>query len=731
MDMRKQLDVVTFEVLRHRLWEINDEMGLMAARISGSPAVYESGDFNAALLTADGRGLFTGVYVIRQAAALDVMVRCVLAEFGDDIHDGDMFLTNDPWYGSLHAMDYAVVAPVFACDRLVAWTGVTMHEMDVGGPRPGSWSVGARNAFEECPLMPPAKIIDGGRFRKDVEAFYLRNSRTAQVNALNLRAKIAAQTTTRERLREIVAEYGLGTFLGVQEQIIDYVKRSLKKRISALPDGRWYANTLLQHDGVTDRLYELKMLLTKSGEQMRFDFTGTAKQALGSINCAYSGLIGGVTQVLFPLLCFDLPWSQGALLDCIEIVAEEGTINNATYPAATSMATVNASQSTGNLVWEAMAKLYGASAHLRDEVMAIGYGGVNMAVLSGRRRDGTPFVNMFTDSVGGGGARSFADGIDTCGNLIAPSYGIPNVERIEGLLPMLYVYRREKPDTAGAGKYRGGVGLEFMIMPHGTEEPVDAVFFASGYDHIENKGAAGGLPSTVQRNAILRGTDIMARFAAGFVPLDATQVDCERIDTPQAKDAATLGPRDAWVNYCAGGGGYGDPLTREVAAIERDMRIGLCSAGAAERLYGIRLKADGAADRDATAAERQRRRAQRIARGVRYAVAPAPRKAAGAATLFRLGEALSVRSLDGAPTVVCDSCDSVLGPATGNPRHYGLMIEEPISAMAAVNAEVPEPPVVVREYCCPGCGTLYATDVQRPHEDPWQADMNIIFPAAA
>ena len=112
MDQRTQLDIVTFEVLRHRLWEINDEMGLMAARISGSPAVYESGDFNAALLTADGRGLFTGVYVIRQAAALDVMVRCVIAEFGDDIHDGDMFLTNDPWYGSLHAMDYAVVAPV-------------------------------------------------------------------------------------------------------------------------------------------------------------------------------------------------------------------------------------------------------------------------------------------------------------------------------------------------------------------------------------------------------------------------------------------------------------------------------------------------------------------------------------------------------------------------------------------------------------------------------------------
>jgi N-methylhydantoinase B len=98
-----------------------------------------------------------------------------------------------------------------------------MHEMDVGGPRPGSWSVGAKNAYEECPLMPPAKIVDAGKFRKDIESFYLRNSRTAQVNALNLRAKISAQISTRERLREIVEDYGLNTFLNVQV----YLKNNL------------------------------------------------------------------------------------------------------------------------------------------------------------------------------------------------------------------------------------------------------------------------------------------------------------------------------------------------------------------------------------------------------------------------------------------------------------------------------------------------------------------------
>lgn len=729
MDKRIDLDLVTFEVLRHRLWEINDEMGVMAGRVSGSPAVYESGDFNSALLTADGRGLFTGVYVIRQAAALDVMVKCVLEAFGEDIHDGDMFLTNDPWYGALHAMDYAVVAPVFWNGRLVAWTGVVMHELDVGGPRPGSWSVGARNAYEECPLMPPVRIVDGGRFRKDIEAMYLRNSRTAQINALNLRAKISAQLTTHKRLHEIIEEYGLASFLALQEQIIDYVVRSVRKRISRLPDGTFYASCLLEHDGVNDRLYEMKLAMIKSGDRLVFDFTGTSKQAGGPINCAYSGLVGGVTQVLFPLLCFDLPWSQGALLDCIELISEAGTINNCTFPAATSMATVNASQATGNLVWEAMAKLYGCSEDLREEVIALGYGGVNMAVLSGKRADGGSFLNLFTDSVGGGGARSFDDGIDTCGNVIAPSYGIPNAERIESLLPILYVYRKEKPDTGGAGKFRGGVGLEFMITPHGTDSDMDAVFFSSGYTHIENKGVAGGLPSTVQQNLLLRSTNLAEMFRSGHVPGSADEVSCEGIDVPRAKDTAVLHARDAWVNFCAGGGGYGDPLLREPARVERDVRVGLCSPAQAETLYGVVLQRDLKCNLDKTQARREERRRARLQSGIgwRGNTRTAATKGQSSA-MFRCGETLSVHEMAGRAVYRCDCCSKVLGPASEDLRRLLLLIERPIAEMAPVNGIVAAPAVVLREYCCPGCGTLVSTDVPLRTDDPWCPDMRLAAP---
>ncbi|TAK82064.1 MAG: hypothetical protein EPO20_23605 [Betaproteobacteria bacterium] len=728
MDTRKQLDLVTFEVLRHRLWEINDEMGVMAGRISGSPAVYESGDFNSALLTADGRGLFTGVYVIRQSAALDVMVQSVIRSFDGDIEDGDMFLTNDPWYGALHAMDYAVVAPVFWEGQCVAWSGVVMHEMDVGGPRPGSWSVGARNVYEECPLMPPVKIVSGGRFRKDVEGVYLRNSRTAQINALNLRAKISSQATTHERLREIIREYGLSTFLALQEQIIDYVSRSVRKRVSRLPDGVFHATCLLEHDGVNDHLYELKLELTKSGERLKFDFTGTDKQAGGAVNCAYSGLIGGVTQVLFPLLCFDLPWSQGALLGCIDIVSEDGTINNCTFPAATSMATVNASQATGNLVWEAMAKLYGCSEELKDEVIALGYGGVNMAVLAGRQASGAPFVNMFTDSVGGGGARTFADGIDTCGNLIAPSYGIPNVERIESLFPVLYLYRKEKPDTAGAGKYRGGVSLEYMITPYGTPHDIDAIFFSSGCSHPENKGVWGGLPGSVQRNLLLRRTNLKQMLRKGAIPGCAEDLKSRRVEIPLGKDTAKLKPGDIWVNYCSGGGGYGDPLLRDPSKVQRDVKIGLCSAPMAEALYGVCLDETLAVDAEKTSRSREARRKERLKAGKRFAGRADSEDRQGVGEkLLPCGEMLGIYRGDRAPVYRCECCSKVLGAADEDLRRLLLLVEQPIAELAPVNALVAEPEVVVRQYCCPGCGTLLSADAPLSTYDPWMPDMKLVF----
>jgi N-methylhydantoinase B len=722
---RARVDVVTFEVLRHRLWEINDEIGLTMGRISGAPSVYESGDFNTAILTADGRGLFAGVYVIRQASALDLVVQAVLERFGEDIHEGDIFLTSDPWYGALHAMDSAVVAPLFWDGECVAWTGVVIHELDMGGSRPGSWCVGARDAYQEVPLMPPVKIVDAGRVRKDVESAFLRNSRTPEINALNLRAKIAAQMTTHDQLRDVIRQYGKETFLALQEQVLEYVRDAVRRRIAALPDGVWHATALLDHDGVENRIYRLRLALTKRGDHLTFDFTGTDGQAPGAINCAWSGLVGGILQVLFPLLCFDLPWSHGAVSECITIVSEPGTINNATFPAGTSMATVNACQATGNLVWEAMARLYGCSTALQAEVMALGYGGVCMSVWGGRRVDGRPFVNMFTDSVGGGGARSFRDGIDTCGNMIAPAYGIPNVERIESLIPVLYVYRRERAETAGAGMYRGGVGLEYMIVPHEAPAPLEAVFFATGASHMETKGVFGGLPGSVQRNLVLRGAGVRDAFARGHIPLSVEEAGYRTLVVAEAKDAVWIERDDAWVNFCTGGGGYGDPLDRDPARVAVDVGRSLCTGDEARRLYGVVLGEGRSVDARATEALRDELRAARLARGVRLGEDWTTPAGSDGQDRLRIGPTLVLRDTSLGPVFGCARCGRAFGPASEGPRRRALLVEVPLSALSPLNAWGLEREVVVREYCCPGCGAMFSSDVHLRTEDPASPEIEL------
>ena len=719
------VDVITFEVLRHRLWELNDEMALMMGRISGSPSVYESGDFNVAILTSEGQGLYAGVFVVRQASALDIVVQKVIEVFGDNIHDGDAFMTSDPWYGALHAMDAAVVMPVFHEGVRVAWTGVVVHELDMGGARPGSWCVGARDAYQEVPLMPPVKIVEAGHVRHDVEVTFLRNSRTPEMNALNLHAKIASQKMTGDRLREIIDEYGRDTFLAVQRQILDYVERSIRQRISELPDGTWYANAFLDHDGLANRLYRLRLALTKRGDHLTFDFTGTDPQAPGTINCTWAGLVGGILQVGFPLLCHDLPWSHGAVMRCIDIISEEGTINNALFPAGTSMATVNACQSTGNLVWEAMAKMYGcATDTLREEVIGIGYGGVNMSVIAGKHDDGRPFVNMFTDSVGGGGARSFGDGIDTCGNFIAPAYGIPNVERIESLIPMLYVYRREREETAGAGLYRGGVGIEYMLVPHETSHDMEAVLFSTGCAHMESKGVAGGLPGSIQRNIVLHGAGVKAAMGRGEIPTSLETAGAERVDVVDAKDVRWLTPEDAWMCLCTGGGGYGDPLGRDSEAVARDVRRGLCTASEGETLYGVVLTSGGTVDSAATAQLRAAILAERHKRGT------APKADASGLSFdgperFRVGGILAVRDGADGPVLGCRACNHPFGPAGEDPRAHALVIEREIEELSPVNSYRAESDVILREFACPNCATLFSTDLQLRSDDPRMPEMHL------
>lgn len=579
------MDDVTFEVMRHRLWEINNEIGVLAARMAASPAVYETGDYNTGILDRHGRGVFSGVGVIRMATALDLVVASVREVFGDDIGPGDVFLTNDPFAGALHAMDVAVVAPVFVEDTLVSWTGIVFHELDMGGPTPGSWSVGARDAYQEPPLMPPVRVVRGDVVQRDVEAAFLRNSRAPEVLAINLHAKMGAQELARARIQEVIAEIGVEEYLVLLDRILDDVQVAVREQLRAMPDGSWTASTYIDHDGVDPVIHELRLTATKRGDRLTLDFTGTSPQARGPVNSARSGLVAGVLEVLVPAFCVDLPWSHGAVAECVEIVSEPGTINNALHPAPTSMATVNGCQSTSDLVWQVLGMMTGWVADRLDETIAVGYGGVNSAVSSGRLADGAPFV-MSCSGLGGGAARHGGDGVDSGGNIIAPIFAIPNVERLESLSPLLWLWRRELPDSGGPGRWRGGLGVEFAVAVRAPVEEVTVVAFSTSWAVPAARGAHGGFPGGMQSNVVVPGRAVTDQLLAEdlYQPWAGAE---ETTRVLNGKVNFTLRPGEVWVSAGSGGGGFGDPRSRPVEAVLDDVIAGRCGREHALRVYGV------------------------------------------------------------------------------------------------------------------------------------------------
>jgi len=714
--MSAALDPVTFEVIRHRLWAINDDQAMIAARLSGSPVVYEAYDFNAALMTADGRGLYSGIYIIHHASTIDVFVRRILEEWpADEIREGDMFFTNDPWWGALHANDGILATPIFWAGEIVAWSGIVMHDNDVGSPVPGSFVVGSHDRFGEAPLFPGVKMVEGFELRRDVERVYLRNHRTPEMNALNLRARLASLRITHRRIHELIEQYGLDAFLAAQDGIIDYVERVVRSRLREMPDGSWFEQVYHDHNGNENEIYPMRCRLTKRGDELTVDMTGTAKQAPGAINCARPAMEGAVLGVFLTFLCYDLPWAVEAGRRIVTIVSEEGTINNAISPAGVSMASIMATLSTQDVAANAFAKMLMASDEYRAEAQAVWSPGINCPVMAGLDRHGDPFASVFLDCMGGGGgARTYCDGIDSGGILHSMSSTIPNVETTESRTPVLQVYRRECRDSAGAGRFRGGVGIETGILPHKNPIPIASVTFASGVSQPEGHGLSGGGPAPVKSNIVLRSSNARELFAAGSVPIAAGELDQREIQVLEAKDHTTLEREDFLIALIPGGGGYGDPLRREPAAVARDVAAGLVSVVLARSVYGVVLDGAGVADAGATQLERDQIRATRLGEA-KFLAGDGP---GGDATIdggtVRHQVADTVEAVD--DSLRCTVCHHLFGGYDVDYKLASLMRELPITATGPLNELGLVDRVVLREYCCPGCGTAVAVDVQLREE---------------
>lgn len=711
---QRLVDPVTFEVLSHRLWSINDEQAMIAARVSGSPAIYEAFDFNAALLTADGQGLFSGMYIIHHAVPIDILVRKVIEQWPiDEIREGDMFFTNDPWSGVLHANDGILVSPIFAEDEIVCWTGMVMHEQDVGGPVPGSMVVGAQDRFGEAPIFTPVKMVENYQFRRDIEAAFLCNHRTPELNALGLRARLAALTITHRRIREVIEEYGRDTFLALQRDILDYVEQVVRGRLRKIPDGVWQANSHLDLTG-TEEIFEIRCELTKHGESLKLDFAGTSLQVAAPINCTYSGLHGGCFGTFLLSLFYDVPWAVGAATRILEVIADEGTIVNARSPAAVSVASVMGTWAVQDAVSEAFGKMLMASDDLWAEAQATWTPSINATVVASVDRAGAPLVAPLMECMAGGaGARAFDDGLDTGGLQQSLSSTLPNVESTESRVPLLYVYRKERTDSCGHGRYRGGVGLEYAVTSHKNPGPINHITLASSVSQTAAHGLSGGTPAPLQSNVLLRNTTLSEMFARGEVPQSEAEFQASDVEVVPAMALTDVGDSDCRISLVTGGGGYGDPLLRDPASVERDVRRARISLQLAEQVYGVVIDGSGAYDPAATDRARDEIRAERLQTSRPVSPSSEQAKLEPAEVLHRVADTVEAVVRDGTRALRCTECHERLSSYEEDYKLGCLVRELALSELSPLNVRGDDRRMEAQQFVCPGCGTSVAMDIQR------------------
>jgi N-methylhydantoinase B len=725
-----ELDPITFEVIRHRLWAINDDQARMAARLSGSFIVYEGYDFNAALVTADGRGLYCGVYILQHGATIDEFVRKILADWAaEEIRPGDMFFTNDPWWGALHANDGILAMPIFWEGELVAWSGIVMHDDDVGSPVPGSFVSGAADRFGEAPLFPGIKMVEDFEPLVDIERAYLRNSRVPEHNALNMRARVAALRMTYQRVGELIGEYGLDAFLAAEEGIIAYVERVVRSRLREIPDGDWYAMGYHDHDGNNNEMYPICVRVIKHGDRLVVDLRGTSRQAPGSINCARPCMEGAIMGVILTFLCYDLPWAIAGLRNIVEIISEEGTLNNALSPAGVSMGSTMAPLSTQDVAAQAFAKMMLCSERYRGEAQANWTPGVNGSLLIAPNPDGEPFVGAITDFFsGGGGARTFTDGIDSGGIFHSMASRMANAETVESRVPVLQVYRRELEDAGGPGRFRGGVAVEFATVPHKLPiRPAGLNNVGSGISVPAGRGLSGASPGAASRSVILRGSNLDELFAAGRIPLCAEEVGSREIDVIAAKSFSMIDEGDLLIGVLASGAGFGDPLRRDPHAVVRDVHEGLVTQARARSVYGVAL-ADGALDEAGTLATRERFRTERLEQGRALEGDAGGGTLEGGVVAHPVSDSVEAVEHDGERSLRCSVCHYRYGGYEHDHKRSARMRERALTEISQHNWLCLEE-FVLREFYCPGCATALAADVQL-RDDPILDETKLSHPQA-
>lgn len=574
------MDPVTFSVLMRRLESISQEMSLVLEASSWTSIIALCHDFSCVIYDRAARQVCMYDALPAHTTSMQLVLQEIDKAFGEDLHDGDIILTNDPYRGNTHVGDVVTATPVFVDGRHLFWSASKAHHMDVGAFIPSSCTASSENVYQEGITIPPVKIVSRGRRRADVIDFFLSNVRYRELVDGDLLAQMGSIETGRRRLVELCAEFGTDTVLEYVDEVLAYADRRMGQAISAMPDGTYQGEGWIDTDGFQTVDIPIKVAVTIDGDHVAVDFAGCGPQAKGGMNGSQATTL---TSGIVPFLYYvdaDIPHNEGAL-GHVTVTAPEGTIANPRYPASTSCATIVPSAMLHDAVNKAMAAAI-------PELVPAGTGRCgNVPVFSGvDPRTGAEWAMMIFNNCQGSGATAQAEGWPLIESpAAAGGQKSLAIEQMELLYPVLIEEMQIEPDAHGFGLHNGGSGVRMTVAPVNTS--MDCITFGDGCANPPH-GALGGTAGIGGGQYVENRVDGRRRFvsASGYV---------------------VVGPDEAWVGVASGGGGYGDPAHRDAEQVRRDVRDGVTSRRAAEEVFGVVLVGDEDPAIDVTATARCRR----------------------------------------------------------------------------------------------------------------------------
>lgn len=584
-----RVDPITMSVIHGALDNIATEMGLKLMRMSYSSIIRESEDFGAALCDAQGRQLCEcSKSTPLQSGPIPGYIRGIrkrLAERGETIQPGDIILHNDPYYGASHSPDLGICIPVFYSNQLIGFSMTTAHHLDIGSSQPGSMGlVTCADRYAEGLYFCAIKISESG-IRNDMLWQLIRdNIRVTDLVIGDMEAQISACQVGVQRYIELVDNYGLSVLRDAVEDLFDYSERLMRRQIEKIPDGHYSAtghvDGFLDSDNPAHKILPVKVSLSVSGSNLSVDFSGSAKQLEGhSINMPFTGTVDVATWLVLRTILLDselygnVPQNDG-LYRPITITAPKGSIVNPVSPAATiSRAT------GGNRVADTV--MHALAQALPKQVCA-GVGSLKGISFTGTNNsEQWVHLEIFEGSYGG---RFGKDGMDSVDTLYANTRNNP-VEDIESHVPLRVNRYEFREGTTAAGKWRGG-----------TNSVKEIEFLSNGAISVEGDGHA------------IRAWGFDGGEDGNNAELILQKADGTKKVLPPLCPMLNIDQGDVVIAIGATGGGYGDPLERDMDKVFADYCDDMIDGKAAKNDYGVIITTKGQLDQQATLEQRRSRK---------------------------------------------------------------------------------------------------------------------------